>query len=395
MWNLLRRRAASPDSIIVSESHSRSSSFKQLPKRTVAALTGGFVLVTASLILLGPSLRSVLAEDDHAEHLRQLRAERGQSEQRYAPLQQAQFRPQQAPLVRYASQVRGLFTFPIRTAPVPLAAPAHAPSSQPFLAYAPATQSINAGLFPQRSGLPAAPQARRATFLAPRAAHATSTQTVLSGATLSQRSVCVRLCDGFYYPVGDYNGPSDNDAHSAVCAGMCPGAPTRLYVAPAGSEKIEDAISIRDGRSYKSLPVAFRHTAKRDKTCSCHGPEDSVVNSVSLLKDFTLRRGDRVMTQSGFRIFRGAASLPYRQADFTSLSKSRDLTRQERGKLRAIERASGTTPVKLASQRPLANDRSQLATPISYRTVTDPTGKSVRLIGPQAMLLQNDLIGQP
>ena len=333
---------------------------QQLPSRTLSAMSAAFILVAAGGILLGPDLRSVLAEaDEHAEHLRMLRLERGSSQPQYRSQQQM---PLRAPIA-YAP-LRSLFSFPpVRTA-------AHA------LAYAPAQRPIKLTMF---SGDHANNPVAKLGFAS------SSVRAAINDAssTLSRRSVCVRLCDGYHFPVGDYSGESDNAAQTAACAGMCPGAPTRLYVMGAGADKIDDAISIRDHKPYRSLPVAFRHASTRDQTCSCHGPGESTSASVSLLKDFTLRRGDKVMTSAGFRVFRGNSSLPYRGQDFSTLANFQGISKKERYDLSQIERASGVG-AKAAYTPRKGKDSEANATDIN--TVVRSNGRSVRLIGPQAML---------
>ena len=45
---------------------------------------------------------------------------------------------------------------------------------------------------------------------------------------LGTRSVCVRLCDGYSFPVGSLDRSSDIKAHEAICSGLCPASPTAL-----------------------------------------------------------------------------------------------------------------------------------------------------------------------
>ena len=157
---------------------------------------------------------------------------------------------------------------------------------------------------------------------------------------LGKRSVCVRLCDGYFFPVGPVSDSSDVSGHEALCSGLCPGAPTRLYFQPAGSDKIEDAISAKDSKPYTALPVAFRHSDKADNTCSCRRPGQSHARLVSAYKDFTLRRGDSIMTGQGFKVFRGSHSYPYKPRDFGALSNDHELSRAQQGRLRKLERAA-------------------------------------------------------
>ena len=72
-------------------------------------------------------------------------------------------------------------------------------------------------------------------------------------ASLGSRSaVCVRLCDGFYFPSVVSSGGDE------ACASQCPDAPTAFYSMPAGSDKIDDAVSLT-GAPYSALPVANRN----------------------------------------------------------------------------------------------------------------------------------------
>jgi hypothetical protein len=154
-------------------------------------------------------------------------------------------------------------------------------------------------------------------------------------ASLPRRSVCVRLCDGYFFPIGPLSRAGDLPNHEAACSGLCPDAPTQLFIEPAGSDKIGDAIS-SNGARYASLPAAFRNRTVADRTCSCHR---GVGPAFSLRDDFTLRKGDSVMTSTGFMVFRGARHQPLARNDFTTLANA-SMSREKRTILASIERAS-------------------------------------------------------
>lgn len=85
------------------------------------------------------------------------------------------------------------------------------------------------------------------------------------------RSVCVRLCDGFFYPIhysvyGSMVGP-DAEACQASCA-----APAELYVYRNPGQEIEQAVSL-NGSAYMDLPVALRYRKEYVKGCSCKHAE--------------------------------------------------------------------------------------------------------------------------
>jgi hypothetical protein len=81
------------------------------------------------------------------------------------------------------------------------------------------------------------------------------------------RTVCVRLCDGYYFPIsnGISSGRFVRDAN--ICQSRC-GSETRLFSMPASAPDIKNA---RDqaGMSYARLPNAFVYRKKRIASCSC------------------------------------------------------------------------------------------------------------------------------
>jgi hypothetical protein len=164
-----------------------------------------------------------------------------------------------------------------------------------------------------------------------------------------RQSLCVRACDGYAFPVGTYHGERDRPAHEAACQAECPDARTTLYVLPAGSDHIDDAVNVSTGQTYSELPDAFHYTNVLDGACTCHR-SGTGSRTLSLLRDMTLRRGDAVMTAKGFRVFHGGARFPYRKTDFLALSKSRDVRQADRSTFSALERESLKASVKGASR---------------------------------------------
>lgn len=85
------------------------------------------------------------------------------------------------------------------------------------------------------------------------------------------RTVCVRLCDGFFYPIhysisGSMVGPDAEQCQSS-CA-----APAELYVYRNPGQEIEQAVSL-NGSAYMDLPVALRYRKEFVKGCSCKQAE--------------------------------------------------------------------------------------------------------------------------
>ncbi len=82
------------------------------------------------------------------------------------------------------------------------------------------------------------------------------------------KPVCVRLCDGYFFPL-HLRGQGLVEDGDSQCQSLCPGAQTRLYFTQAG---IESAISLA-GESYADLDNALRYRKRYDATCSCRRPE--------------------------------------------------------------------------------------------------------------------------
>jgi hypothetical protein len=85
------------------------------------------------------------------------------------------------------------------------------------------------------------------------------------------RTVCVRLCDGFYYPVNEAARPGNFPAEEKTCQSTC-SVPARLFYQklPAG-EDAGEMVSLT-GERYADLPNAFRYRSEYLNACSC-GPK--------------------------------------------------------------------------------------------------------------------------
>lgn len=84
-------------------------------------------------------------------------------------------------------------------------------------------------------------------------------------------SVCVRLCDGFYFPVSYSTYGSRLEQDKVQCEQNC-AAPAELYVYRNPGGKIQQAISLQ-GSAYMDLPVALKFRKEYIKGCSCKQTE--------------------------------------------------------------------------------------------------------------------------
>lgn len=93
------------------------------------------------------------------------------------------------------------------------------------------------------------------------------------------RTVCVRLCDGFYFPINS-NSHSDNYyAEHAMCVGRCPGADVSLYV-HNNEAPVERMRSTMTGEAYVRLPTAFAYRKGLKPGCGCQ-PQTMIVKDLN------------------------------------------------------------------------------------------------------------------
>jgi hypothetical protein len=81
------------------------------------------------------------------------------------------------------------------------------------------------------------------------------------------RTVCVRLCDGYYFPINFAVTRDRLQRDSGVCASRC-GAQGRLFVHhnPGGSVETMEDLS---GRPYRQLRTAFLYRTELVANCKC------------------------------------------------------------------------------------------------------------------------------
>ena len=216
----------------------------------------------------------------------------------------------------------------------PVQALSYAPRTEPLRALPRVNETVP--VRGQQAGttvLPAADSPDPTTGYKPRGRHKLQARGE-KGSTTAM-NYCVRLCDGFAFPVGNAGGGNWNVQESA-CRSACPGAETALFYSPAGSKDFD---SMTRGRlAYTALPTAFRYRSTLSPSCSCK-PVGATQSSLALLTDYTLRAGDLAMTRIGARHFDGARRFPYRGSDFSD-AISRLKSKKEVAIVRAMEVAS-------------------------------------------------------
>ena len=89
--------------------------------------------------------------------------------------------------------------------------------------------------------------------------------TMPAGSTF--RTVCVRMCDGFYFPVGDNVGRERLHQDARTCAARCDGE-AALYYYPLNGGSVETMVDLR-GQPYAQTTTAFLYRKTLVQGCTC------------------------------------------------------------------------------------------------------------------------------
>lgn len=109
------------------------------------------------------------------------------------------------------------------------------------------------------------------------------------------QTVCVRTCDGFFFPLA--NNPGGRDSSDEMCQALCPGVETLAYGMSNGGD-IQNSVARATGQPYSSLPNAGKYQRSFDAACTCRGQGQSwaqALKEAEYLLD--KRKGDVIVTE--------------------------------------------------------------------------------------------------
>jgi hypothetical protein len=95
----------------------------------------------------------------------------------------------------------------------------------------------------------------------------------------SYRTMCVRTCDGFYFPISFSTLGSRFAEDEAKCKDQC-AAPAQLFIYKNPGEEVEQMVSLA-GEPYNNLKNAWRHRKQYIRGCSCK-PEEYSQHEIDL-----------------------------------------------------------------------------------------------------------------
>lgn len=108
------------------------------------------------------------------------------------------------------------------------------------------------------------------------------------------KTVCVRTCDGFYYPISYASNASRFADDARACQQSCPAAEAQLY-AHRPEEGINQATNTITQQPYTALPTAFKYRQSFDNACTCKGKDQTWSQALKGVED-QVEAGDVVVT---------------------------------------------------------------------------------------------------
>lgn len=112
------------------------------------------------------------------------------------------------------------------------------------------------------------------------------------------RTVCVRTCDGAYFPISFATVPARFPDDEKTCKNLCPAAEAVLYTHRNPGEDMNSAVSI-GGQPYTALPTAFKFRSEFNPSCSCKAAGQTWADALKSADDKASaeQQGDIIVTE--------------------------------------------------------------------------------------------------
>jgi hypothetical protein len=177
------------------------------------------------------------------------------------------------------------------------------------------------------------------------------------------RTVCVRTCDGFYFPISFATVPARFPDDEKTCKNLCPAAEATLFSYRNPGEDMNQAVSI-SGQPYASSPNAFRYRQEFNPSCACKAAGQTWSDALKTIDDKAAaeQQGDIIVTEESAKKMSRA---PSSKAAPTAAKKG--------------AAPAGTTATAPAPEATTAGTAPATAAPA---TSAAPDNKPIRSVGP-------------
>src|SRR5580693_2760521 len=112
------------------------------------------------------------------------------------------------------------------------------------------------------------------------------------------RTVCVRSCDGAFFPISFATVPARFPDDEKTCKALCPAAEATLFAYRNPGEDMNQAVSV-GGQPYSALPNAFRFRQEFNPSCACKAPGQTWSDALKSIDDKAAaeQQGDIIVTE--------------------------------------------------------------------------------------------------
>jgi hypothetical protein len=112
------------------------------------------------------------------------------------------------------------------------------------------------------------------------------------------RTVCVRSCDGGYFPISFATVPARFPDDEKTCKALCPATEANVYAYRNPGEDINQAVSI-NGQPYSASPNAFRFRQEFNPSCACKAAGQTWSDALKSIDDKAAaeQQGDIIVTE--------------------------------------------------------------------------------------------------
>ncbi|MBN9242722.1 MAG: DUF2865 domain-containing protein [Mesorhizobium sp.] len=99
------------------------------------------------------------------------------------------------------------------------------------------------------------------------------------------RTMCVRTCDGYFFPMSNAASVGDFERDQKNCESSCPGTAMQVFYTQGLDDDSANMTSVATGRRYSELPSAYLYkkpNASVPQSCGCNAPKSfSVIGGAS------------------------------------------------------------------------------------------------------------------
>jgi len=175
----------------------------------------------------------------------------------------------------------------------------------------------------------------------------------------SLRTVCVRTCDGYYFPISYATNASRFAQDEKTCQRLCPAAEVMLFSYATQGADITQATSV-SGQPYTALPNALKYRQEYNPSCTCKRAGQSWAEAVG--KDEAVEPGDVVVTEDR--------------------AKQMAQPPAQKGQPKSKQPAAAGQPAGTTGSTPAAAPKAAPAAPATAEAPAADGKKQIRAVGP-------------